>query len=45
MVPEYETQEIREVIERPYRVIYKATAGRIDVLAVVHGTRMLPPEL
>ena len=45
MVPEYETQEIREVIERPYRVIYRATAGRIDILAVVHGTQMLPPEL
>ncbi len=45
MVPEYEARDIREVIERPYRIIYRATAERIDVLAVVHGTQMLPPEL
>ncbi len=44
MVPEYETQDIREVIERPYRIIYRATAERIDVLAVVHGMQTLPPE-
>ena len=43
-VPEYQTQDIREVIERPYRIIYRATADRIDVLAVVHGMQMLPPE-
>jgi len=45
MVPEYEAPDIREVIERPYRITYKATAEGIDVLAVVHGTRKLPPEL
>ena len=45
MVPEYEAPDIREVIERPYRIIYKATAEGIDVLAVVQGTQMLPPEL
>ena len=45
MVPEYETHDIREVIESPYRIIYRATPERIDVLAVVHGTQMLPPEL
>ena len=45
MVPEYETQDIREVIERPYRIIYRVTMDRIDVLAVVHGTQMLPSEL
>ena len=45
MVPEYETQDIREVIERPYRIIYRTMAERIDVLAVVHGMQMLPPEL
>ncbi len=45
MVPEFEARDIREVIEGPYRIIYRATAERIDVLAVVHGTQMLPPEL
>ena len=44
MVPEYETRDIREVIESPYRIIYRVTADSIDVLAVVHGTQMLPPR-
>ena len=44
-VPEYEARDIREVIEIPYRIIYRATAERIDVLAVVHGTQRLPREL
>ncbi len=44
-VPEYEAPEVREVIERPYRIIYRITAEQIDVLAVVHSARLLPPEL
>jgi toxin ParE1/3/4 len=45
MVPEYEVPDIREVIERPYRIIYRIKAEQIDVLAVVHGAQLLPPEL
>lgn len=45
MVPEYEARDIREVIERPYRIIYRVRAEQIDVLAVVHGAQRLPPEL
>jgi toxin ParE1/3/4 len=45
MVPEYEAPDIREVIERPYRIIYRIKADQIDVLAVVHGAQLLPPEL
>ena len=37
MVPEVGRPEIREVIEGPYRVIYRHIADRVDVLAVVHG--------
>lgn len=37
MVPEVGRPEIREVIEGPYRVIYRLRADRVDVLAVVHG--------
>ena len=43
MVPEYEAPDVREVIERPYRIIYRVKADRIDVLAVVHGAQRLPP--
>jgi len=37
MVPEVGRPEIREVIEGPYRVIYRHIADRVEVLAVVHG--------
>ena len=44
-VSEYETQGIREIIEGPYRIIYQVTEQQVDVLALVHGARLLPPEL
>ena len=40
-VPEYQTEDIRELIEKPYRI----KANQIDVLAVVHGARLLPEEI
>ena len=45
MVPEYEAPDIREVIESPYRIIYRIKADQIDVLAVVHSAQLLPPKL
>ena len=45
MVPEYAAPDIREVIERPYRIIYRIKTDQIDILAVVHGAQLLPPEL
>jgi plasmid stabilization system protein ParE len=41
MVPEYEINEVRELIEEPYRVIYlvKKEKGEIAVLAVIHSAR------
>ena len=44
MVPEYQAADVREVIERPYRIIYRIKPDQIDVLAVVHSAQMLPPE-
>jgi len=38
-VPEYEMEQIREVIEGPYRIIYYVKADQIDVLAVLHGAQ------
>ncbi len=45
MVPEYQVPDIREVIERPYRIIYRIKPDQIDVLAVFHSAQELPPEL
>jgi toxin ParE1/3/4 len=44
MVPEYGAPDIREVIERPYRIIDRIREDQIDVLAVVHSAQVLPPE-
>ncbi|MFC1498635.1 type II toxin-antitoxin system RelE/ParE family toxin [Verrucomicrobiota bacterium] len=38
-VPEYELDQIREVIEYSYRIIYYIKPDQIDVLAVLHGAQ------
>jgi toxin ParE1/3/4 len=38
-VPEYEMEQIREVIEGSYRIIYYVKVDQIDVLAVLHGAQ------
>jgi addiction module RelE/StbE family toxin len=43
-VPEYDTEDIREVIESPYRIIYRIQADQIHILAVIHGARQLPHD-
>jgi len=39
IVPEYQLDQIREVIEGPYRIIYYIKPDQIDVLAVLHGAQ------
>ncbi|MGH9871483.1 MAG: type II toxin-antitoxin system RelE/ParE family toxin [Pyrinomonadaceae bacterium] len=41
MVPEYEVNEVREVIEVPYRMIYLIVEAtdQLDVLAIIHTSR------
>lgn len=43
-VPEYESDEIREIFESSYRVIYRLQETHIDVLAVIHGARKRSTE-
>ncbi|MEO0948309.1 MAG: type II toxin-antitoxin system RelE/ParE family toxin [Cyanobacteria bacterium J06641_5] len=40
-VPKCQSDRIREVIERPYRIIYHILFDRIEVLAVLHGSQDL----
>lgn len=45
MVPEYEIDEVRQVIESSYRVIYLIKEAQIEILAVIHTSRRgLPQE-
>ena len=43
-VPEYEAPDIREIIEPPYRIIYRVKTDQIDVLAVIHSARQFPEK-
>jgi len=41
VVPEFALDDVREIIESPYRIIYRIGNDRIDVLTVMHGARLL----
>ena len=45
MVSEYEVEDIREIIEKSYRIIYRIKPKQIDVLAVIHCARLLPEDM
>ncbi len=44
-VPEYREPDIREILERPYRIIYRILPTKIDVLTVMHYRQLLPESL
>jgi plasmid stabilization system protein ParE len=39
MVPEYNLNEVRELLEWPYRIIYLIQPTQVEILAIVHGSR------
>ncbi|MDZ8077492.1 MAG: type II toxin-antitoxin system RelE/ParE family toxin [Nostoc sp. DcaGUA01] len=41
IVSEFETEQIREVIEGSYRIIYYIKPEQIEVLAVIHGSQQI----
>ena len=44
MVPEYEIDDVRQVIEGPYRIIYFIKEEQIEILAVIHTSRKGLPQ-
>ena len=44
VVPEYNMEIIRELLIESYRVIYELQGEDVEILAVVHGMRLLPEE-
>jgi plasmid stabilization system protein ParE len=46
-VPEYDRPDIRELVEPPWRILYRYAEGApaVYVLAVVHGRQQLPGRL
>lgn len=43
-VLKYEAENIREVIEKSYRIIYRIKPNQLDVLAVIHSSQLLSLE-
>lgn len=41
-IQEYARTDLREVLERPYRLIYRVTAERVEILTVMHYRQLLP---
>jgi toxin ParE1/3/4 len=41
-VPERNNPEIREVIESPYRVVYRLRTGTVEIVTVFRASRLLP---
>lgn len=44
-VPEYHHPDVREVLERPYRILYHIRLDRIDVITVMHYRQLLPDDI
>lgn len=44
-VPEYDRDDVRELMDRPYRIIYLVLPDRVDVLTVRHYRQLMPSEL
>jgi toxin ParE1/3/4 len=43
-VPEYPEDDLREVLVRPYRLIFQVSPGRIDILTIKHYRQRLPAQ-
>lgn len=39
IVPEWQDPAIRELLIRPYRLVYRVDPERVTVLALIHGAR------
>lgn len=42
VVPERGDPEIREVIVKPYRAVYRYRPGRVEIVTVFRASRLLP---
>jgi len=45
MVPEYNREDLRERHFQSYRIVYRVTPDRVEIVTIVHAARMLPPSM
>lgn len=45
-VPEFDDPQVREIVRRAYRIVYRLVGdSQVHVLTIHHGTMQLPPDL
>ena len=42
MMPEYQREDVREIIEYSYRVLYHVGKSAVSIIALIHGAHPLP---
>jgi plasmid stabilization system protein ParE len=42
IVPEFGERTLRELIVRPYRIVYRLRGDDVEIVTVFHGARMFP---
>ncbi len=45
VVPELDDDAIRERIAHSYGIIYRVCADTVTIAAIIHGKRLLPPNI
>lgn len=45
VVPEYHNDNLREILDRPYRIIYRLHSDQIHIISVIHYRQLLPDDL
>jgi plasmid stabilization system protein ParE len=43
-VPEYSDSDLRELLSRPYRIIYRQRGNHLEVVTVMHYRRLPPVD-
>ena len=41
-LPEYPDDDLRELLERPWRIIYRVTPASVEIVTVRHYRQLLP---
>lgn len=44
VVPERNDKEIREIIARPYRIVYRVRPGYVEIATVFRASRLFPEQ-
>jgi len=45
IVPEAADLELREIIVRPHRIVYRLRAGTAEIVTIFRGTREIPADV